>query len=632
MADNVIFQTDDALSEENLGKSFARSNSTQYVESGLSVTLSSGTIDVTAGLSHLQYQQQGVTVETDARTGLSLPASSGLNHVYLVVDLAANNSVTIEVKSSTQSYSNPELKIAEVDTSTSTVTELARAPTGEYESLRTESVNHTVSSNKYLAHDGTDESAAFVSMLETEEGNGPVHIRLEDDVTLGSKIAPTLSGNRVVIDAIGNPTIDISGVSVSGALDFTAAPNVTLLGPVTLPGATGSGVEMGLLAGDGFRAGDVTLSGGQGGLSIQADDVRVEGLTVTGQHDTNNGEAVGIKVTNASDVVVRDFAVDDCDRGDEIEDDDSSSSPVDGVLLADGEFSNIDNSGASTPSACFSLDVHNHSGGSTISNVAVRDVTVRDSAIGLTVKQDGPSFENVLLSGIDIIDSTDGNNSGLVYGDGVVIRDLKIVQESVSPSYGVEIGGGDVTLDGLRFKGDATSPNNLIRFVGQLGGGNVTLRDINAGGDHWRLINATAATGLESLHIERVVQPGNWLEQGIDGTDGWLASGEGGMTLIDCDLNVDGTGSDESINIPATNAPLTMVGGSANGLINAISGSCFRDVDGVALADVDDGTVVDGAVSESGTGTPAGCYDAGTKVLTDAWYLANGDGTFAGPV
>lgn len=133
MADNVIFQTQDALSQTNLGKAFGRANSTQYVEDGLDVTLNNdGTIDVATGVAHLLHDGQGVTAEPDARSGLTLPNGSGPNHVYLVVNVDRDNDISIERVDAEQSWSDASLKIATVDTSSSTVTQLARAPATEH--------------------------------------------------------------------------------------------------------------------------------------------------------------------------------------------------------------------------------------------------------------------------------------------------------------------------------------------------------------------------------------------------------------------------------------------------------------------------------------------------------------------
>lgn len=129
MTDEILFQTGDGLSQDNLGKAFGKKNSTQYVEDGFGVTLNNdGTIDVAAGVAHLLHDGQGVTVDADAREELTLPVASGVNHIYLVADLAAPNDVTIETVSAAQSWSDASLKLATVDTSSSTVTDLNRDP------------------------------------------------------------------------------------------------------------------------------------------------------------------------------------------------------------------------------------------------------------------------------------------------------------------------------------------------------------------------------------------------------------------------------------------------------------------------------------------------------------------------
>lgn len=435
---------------------------------------------------------------------------------------------------------------------------------------------------QYLAADGsTDDGANLQTAIEKEEGQTLILREGSGVINLDTQVAPSTSGKQTVIWCVGGPTIDISDNTASGALNFASAANIELRGPVTLAGATGSGVAYGLVPGDGFHGRKLTFSKGRGGIDVQATNVDLVDVTVEEQHDAERGEASALRITDTKDLFVHGLTIDDADRGIEIEDDDSNSSPVDGVEILDYSVSHIDNSGASNPSACFAVDAHNHEAGSQIKDVALRSGTLKSSAQGVTIKQDGPSLSNILIDGLEIIDSTDGTYAALVYGE-VTLRNI-IIDVSSTPSFGIDIGGGDVMLNDVDFRGSTPdAPNNLIRLTNQLTGGHVSVKGVHAAGDRWRFLRATGPVQLDSLHISNVSIDGQWLEDGIAGTGDMLASNGAGATIVNTDLSVNDPEQDHSINIPSPNAPVTMVSGSANGLINVISDSHFRAVEGMS--------------------------------------------------
>ncbi|MFC7081886.1 right-handed parallel beta-helix repeat-containing protein [Halorussus caseinilyticus] len=137
MADKVLFQTDDALSETNLAARRARDNSTDYVERGLAVTpdWANGKFDVSAGHAVLKKNVKAYDVFADPRSGLSLADSSGTNYVFLVVDPSNRNDVTIEVNADGSAPGSPSLLIQKLDAAAKTSSAVNRRPSASYDSI-----------------------------------------------------------------------------------------------------------------------------------------------------------------------------------------------------------------------------------------------------------------------------------------------------------------------------------------------------------------------------------------------------------------------------------------------------------------------------------------------------------------
>jgi len=99
MSDKVLFQTDDALSEQNLAEQRARENSTDYVERGLSVTpdWTNSKIDVSSGHAVVMDGSKAYDAFPDARTDLGLADGSGMNYVFLVVDPSNQDDISVVI-------------------------------------------------------------------------------------------------------------------------------------------------------------------------------------------------------------------------------------------------------------------------------------------------------------------------------------------------------------------------------------------------------------------------------------------------------------------------------------------------------------------------------------------------------
>lgn len=140
MADRVLWQDGDQLDEDNLAAVAAKSNQTDYVERGLDLDPDFGadTLDVSAGHAVIQDGDRAYDVFPDARSGLALPDSDGVNDVYATVDPDASNELEIAVIGDGSTPADPHLKIGEVDTAAGTSREQHRAPAVSAEELNRE--------------------------------------------------------------------------------------------------------------------------------------------------------------------------------------------------------------------------------------------------------------------------------------------------------------------------------------------------------------------------------------------------------------------------------------------------------------------------------------------------------------
>jgi len=132
----VLFQKDDDLNETNLADVAAKSNQTDYVERGLSITYDSNadTIDIGSGHAVIEDGNQAYDVFPDAESDLSLPNAGGNNYVFLEHDPATQDDVQYHIDDDDTAPSNPSLKIAVVDANANNVDEKNRNPDATFRS------------------------------------------------------------------------------------------------------------------------------------------------------------------------------------------------------------------------------------------------------------------------------------------------------------------------------------------------------------------------------------------------------------------------------------------------------------------------------------------------------------------
>lgn len=157
MADQVLFEGGDDLSESNLGLAFGHPLLTDYVLRGISSSIDFGnnTVDYTQGeLVVTDSNDRGYVLSADARTGLSL-TDSATNHVFVEYDPTTDDSITFTINTTGTSPTDPHIKIEEIDTSADTSTEFNRNPTATGISTQADTGTITASGGSTPAADAT---------------------------------------------------------------------------------------------------------------------------------------------------------------------------------------------------------------------------------------------------------------------------------------------------------------------------------------------------------------------------------------------------------------------------------------------------------------------------------------------
>lgn len=143
MADRVIFEGGDDLSEQYIGEALAQPNIVDYVLRGVSSSIDFGnnTVDYTQGelIIENSNNNQAYFLSADARSGLSL-TDSATNHVFVEYDPTTDDAITFTINTTGTAPTDPNLKIEEIDTSADTSTEFNRSPDVTAGTVTTESL------------------------------------------------------------------------------------------------------------------------------------------------------------------------------------------------------------------------------------------------------------------------------------------------------------------------------------------------------------------------------------------------------------------------------------------------------------------------------------------------------------
>ncbi|WP_210423582.1 hypothetical protein, partial [Halorussus marinus] len=213
MADRVIFQNDDALSEQNLSQQRARENSTDYVERGLTVSAdwSNNEIDVAAGHAVIKDGANAYDVFPDSRTNKALADGSGMNYVFLVIDPTNQDDVSIPVNATGSAPSSASVLVAEVDAGAEAVVATNQAPDATFGSAEAQSFS-------------TGELSNVARFIEAGTSLSDINDELSQPGTVVFE-----AGNHFVSDWIKIGTSDITIIVETGAhikFEDTASPTI----------------------------------------------------------------------------------------------------------------------------------------------------------------------------------------------------------------------------------------------------------------------------------------------------------------------------------------------------------------------------------------------------------------------
>ena len=222
-----------------------------FVDTGLSATVdfTVPSVDISAGKAFVtdtaanaaqsaETRDQGVSfvVEADARTGLSL-TDNDLNHVYLDVDLTADDSISYTINTTGTAPADPSLKVAEIDTSVEEVDDTVNRGAVDIEDLQ-----QILDLNDNLQSQYLDISNESVTDLEpgvypfdsADIATGAIGSdELGDDSVGNTQLSnDSVGSSQVQTDSIGNSEVDNAG-------NFTFDNEVSLDGGATgLPSPT----------------------------------------------------------------------------------------------------------------------------------------------------------------------------------------------------------------------------------------------------------------------------------------------------------------------------------------------------------------------------------------------------------
>lgn len=139
MADEILFEGGDTLTEDDIGQALARTGYSNYVAADITVTADyqAAVCDISSGRAYLIHNGRDRTLLPDARAGVPL-ATDGINHLYITITEASQPSggskLAIEYAASSDgtppTSASASLKVAEIDMGARTVTEVNRFEPG----------------------------------------------------------------------------------------------------------------------------------------------------------------------------------------------------------------------------------------------------------------------------------------------------------------------------------------------------------------------------------------------------------------------------------------------------------------------------------------------------------------------
>lgn len=237
MADTVFPQendggsTADVITEQALGTSFAAFvGFRSTVADGLSLNADfvNDEVDISAGTSVIMSDGLGYIVSPDARTNLSLPAGDDTNHVFLSVNLANDDDISVHIDSDDTAPSDPSVKLGTVDTANNETTLLNRGSGGG--GLDIEENGSVVTSGASALNFGPD-----VTAVDDGDGTATVlgvdtRINVDNSGTRAATEPTTVNfGSGLSASGTGGGDVDVTATASGGSSGFNDSGSRILL-------------------------------------------------------------------------------------------------------------------------------------------------------------------------------------------------------------------------------------------------------------------------------------------------------------------------------------------------------------------------------------------------------------------
>lgn len=237
MADRVIFQADDLISEDDLQEWLGRANLGNYVESGLSFTadFTNVVLDISDGKAYLHESAgygQDITALPDARTGLAL-TDNATNYVHLAVNTANNDDVYYHIDTDNTPPADPSLLLGTVDTANNATTETNRFPdVTNYQSHNRKYPVIHVDAHGAVGDGSTDDTQAIRDAVAEASASEPSALAFSagktylvtQTITIPAKAIRAVYGNNAWIKWDSSATTDNIVLSIDGNMTNTASP------------------------------------------------------------------------------------------------------------------------------------------------------------------------------------------------------------------------------------------------------------------------------------------------------------------------------------------------------------------------------------------------------------------------
>ena len=279
--------------------------------------------------------------------------------------------------------------------------------------------------------DGTDDQVQIQAAIDAVNtaGGGKV-LLMEGDYI----IASTITGKDYVdLEGIGFGTLlDVSSIGSNDVLqmgDHSSLSNLKISGSISpFPPSLNQNTQ----AGNNCKISNIWVDSVGGGIEcVNKTDVSITDVRITNIRDVSDyGAAIHITGSSANAIYIKDFYIEGCNRGVEIED------GAKNVFVSHGYLKDVQNYNG-TGYQAFSIDVHSHDGGGGVENVTFSDIYMENTD-GFTAIHTGTGFatadlpKNILFDRITVVSPQEYSFVG---GISITIKNSKIYSWGPTTTY-----------------------------------------------------------------------------------------------------------------------------------------------------------------------------------------------------